>query len=76
MTETQWLEGVCAVAYDKDGEVYDSCYTWETAQTLANEGYKVVAVRNDGNMEKSEIQRICDYEYNIAIDCFGEDHQK
>lgn len=70
------LPGVVAVAYDKNGDEYDACYTWQTAQTIAAEGYRVVAVANDGAMEKEEIQRICNYELTIGIDCFGEDHLK
>ena len=70
------LPGVCAVAYDKEGEEYDACYTWETAQSLAREGYRIVAVANDGSMEKDEIQRICNYENAIAVDCFGESYMK
>lgn len=72
------VEGVCAIAWThEDGaEPYDYCYNWETAQTMANEGYKVQAVSNDGAMDKNEIQRICDYELAAAIDCFGEGHRK
>lgn len=66
----------CAIAYTKDGEYYDACGTWETAQTMANEGYRIVAIANDGAMEKDEIQRICNYEFEAAMDCFGEDHAK
>ena len=43
---------------------------------MANDGYKIVAGANDGSMEKEEIQRICDYENQIAFDCFGEEHKK
>lgn len=71
-----YLEGICAVAFTKDGEEYDQCYTWETAQTMANEGYTVIAIRNDGHMDKREIQNICNYELEVALDCFGEDHLK
>lgn len=68
---------VAIVWTHEDGaEPYDYCYNWETAQTMANEGYKVQAIANDGAMEMEEIQRICDYELSAAIDCFGEDHRK
>ena len=70
------LPGIVAVAFTWDGEPFDYPYNWETAQTLANDGYKIVAVANDGSMEKEEIQRICDYENQIAFDCFGEEHKK
>jgi hypothetical protein len=68
--------GIVAIAWDKNNEPYDYPYNWETAQTMAREGYRIKAIANDGNMEMSEIQRICDYELSIAIDCFGEEHLK
>jgi hypothetical protein len=67
---------VCAIAYRQDGTEYDQCYTWETAQTLANEGYRVIATGDDGHMTKEKIQKLCDYELSIAVDCFGMDHLK
>lgn len=70
------MEDVCAVAYDKGDKEYDSCYSWEAAQTLAQEGYRVVAVAGDGHLSKENIQSMCDYELKIAIDCFGEDYRK
>ena len=69
-------QGVCAIAWDKNNEIYDYPETWETAQTMANEGYRIHAIANDGAMEKDEIQRICNYELENAIDCFGEGHRK
>jgi len=78
VTDQVWhlKQGHVALAYDKDANFYDACYNWESAKTLANEGYRVIAIANDGNMEKEEIQRICDYELAAAIDCFGQDHLK
>ena len=69
-------QGHVALAYDKEANFYDATYNWETAQTLPNEGYRLIAIANDGNMEKEEIQRICNYELAAAIDCFGQDHLK
>ena len=69
-------QGHVALAYDKEANFYDATYNWETAQTLSNEGYRLIAIANDGNMEKEEIQRICNYELAAAIDCFGQDHLK
>ena len=76
--DMQWYlqNGIVAVAFDKEGEYYDGCYNWESAQNLANSGYRLIAIANDGNMEKEEIQRICNYELACAIDCFGQDHLK
>ena len=68
--------GMVALAYDARGEVDDGCFNWEAAQTMANEGYRILAIANDGRMEMSEIQRICDYELKAALDCFGEERQK
>ena len=70
------MPGVCAVAYDKNGDEYDACYTWEAAQTIASEGYKVVACSDDGGITKEGIQKICNYELEIALDCFGKEYQK
>ena len=69
-------EGTVAVAYYKDGTVYDFALNWETAQCLANEGYRLEAVSDDGAMSQEEIQQLCDYEQRIAINCFGEGHRK
>jgi hypothetical protein len=69
-------QGFIAIVWDKNNEVEDYCYTWETAQQFANDGYRIKAIANDGTMEMNEIQRICDYELSAAIDCFGEDHRK
>jgi hypothetical protein len=74
--QTYLQHGFVAVAFDKDGQYYDGIYNWETAQTIAREGYNVVAIANDGNMEKEEIQRICKYELSVALDCFGPEFQK
>ena len=72
----QVLPGVCAITYDKEGEECDRLYTWESAQTMANIGYRVLAVADDGCKSKEDIQAIVDYELRIALDCFGENHQK
>lgn len=66
----------CAIAYHKDGTEYDRCLTWETGQTLANEGYLVVAVADDGQKSMGDMQALFDYELKIALDCFGEGHRK
>jgi hypothetical protein len=67
---------VCAIAYHQDGTEYDRCLTWETGQTLANEGYLVVAVADDGQKSMGDMQAIFDYELKIALDCFGKGHRK
>lgn len=67
--------GVCAVVYEQLSEfslaLYDFALTWETAQTMANEGYRVIAVADDGHMTKDQIQSMCDNENALRADCFG-----
>lgn len=69
---------VCAVVWThEDGaDAYDVCFNWETAQVMSNEGYKVQAIKGDGHLTKEELQKLCDYELESAIDCFGERHRK
>lgn len=65
-----------AMIYDRDGNVIDECWSWETGQVMANDGYRVVAVADDGHMSIADAQSLYDYELRIAIDCFGKEHQK
>lgn len=65
-----------ATAYDATGEVYDYIGTWETAQTYANDGYRVVVHEADGHLSKEALQGLVDRELAAAIDCFGDDHRK
>lgn len=60
-----------AIVLNDAGDPYDVCFNWETAQAMAGE-YTVIALADDGHMSVDEIQRICDYERRIYIDCFGE----
>ena len=70
--------GVCAVVYE-NGIIIDECFNWETAETMASEGYEVVAVGHDlwdngvrvVGKTKQEIQRICDVSLAQYKDCFG-----
>ena len=54
----------------------DRCYTWETGQVYANEGYRVVAVADDRHVTKAEAQALYDNERRNAIDCFGKEWAK
>lgn len=65
-----------ATAYTADGAVYDYIGSWETAQTMANEGYTIVVHQGDGAMDKERIQSLVDREFAAAIDCFGDAHRK
>lgn len=65
-----------ATAYTADGEVYDYIANPETAQTMANEGYRIVIHRGEGRRTKDELQQLVDDELAAAIDCFGSQHRK
>jgi len=60
-----------ADVFDDDGLLHDRCYTWESGQSYANQGYRVVATADDGLTTKDRAQRLYDYEREIAADCFG-----
>ena len=65
---------VVAVIIDpRTGEQYDSAYTWETGQTMAQAGYIVQAVAADGYMSTEDAQRLYDYERALFIDCWGQE---
>lgn len=65
-----------AVALTKSGSVYDYIGNWETAQTLANEGYRIDVLTGDGHLTREELQAMVDRELADAVDCFGPDRQK
>lgn len=62
---------ICAQVLNGAGIPFDSCYTWESAQTYALQGYTVRAIADDGHMSKQEIQDLCDAELERYKDCFG-----
>lgn len=65
-----------ALVYDKAGNPIDECWSWETGQVMANDGYTVIAIADDGHMNIADAQSLYRYELRIAIDCFGEGHRK
>jgi len=67
---------IVGFVFDKNDKLVDLAGTWETCQTLANEGFRIQAIGSDGHMLKEEIQKMCDSELAAAIDCFGEGHRK
>jgi hypothetical protein len=70
--EAEYGQPVVAIVYDADGSVYDHCFNWETAQSMAlSEGYRVEAIADDGSMTKERIQALCDHEKALHDDCFG-----
>lgn len=67
---------IVALVRDSSGQVVDGTYNWETAQTMANEGYRIQVLKGDGHLSKEEFQKMVDYEYEIALDAFGPEHSK
>ena len=65
-----------ATAYTADGAVYDYIGGWETAISMANEGYRIAVHEGDAHLSKDELQRAVDDELAGAIDCFGEGYRK
>lgn len=65
-----------ATAYDAAGEVVDYIGNWETAQTMANEGYRIVVHEGDASRTKEQYQALMDQELENALDCFGPTHRK
>lgn len=59
-----------AVAFE-GGSAHDYAYNWQTAQTMANEGYRMVALADDGILSRDELQRMVDCERELVLDCFG-----
>ena len=82
-------DGAIAVAYEGE-KAYDYPQSWETCQQMAQNGYRVVVVGDDieeglngdgeeyqtTRMDKNSIQKICDYERALILDCFGEEALK
>jgi hypothetical protein len=64
---------IVAVAYDwQTGAEYDRAWTWETGQALALEGYRVVAVADDGEYwNRERCQSLYDAELERWADCYG-----
>ncbi|KMV17566.1 hypothetical protein ACT17_14815 [Mycolicibacterium conceptionense] len=65
-----------ATAYTADGAVYDYVGGWETAISMANEGYRIVVHEGDAHLSKDQLQQAVNDELAGAIDCFGEGHRK
>lgn len=75
-------ETVAVVYSTATGEIIDECFNWETAQNFAAAADQyVVAVADDVftnykgekivSMTKEDIQKMCDRERELFIDCFG-----
>lgn len=65
-------EGAVALVFEPGSFiVHDIALTWETAQTLALEGYSIRAIADDGHMSREDIQKLCDAESARRADCFG-----
>lgn len=64
------VDKVVAVVY-RNNEIYDVTFNWESAQSYAANGDKVVAIWGDGHLTKEECQKMYDYEKECYEDCFG-----
>lgn len=57
-----WAMPVVAIVFSADGSVHDYAFTWETGQSYAQEGYRVIAVADDGPWRTADAQRLYDSE--------------
>lgn len=57
-------------------EIHDYILSWETAQQYAMDGYRIIVINDDRTMTKDELQRLCNSEFDRAIDCFGMEYTK
>lgn len=70
--ERDYGQDVVAVIYNDQGEIWDYAFNWESAQNYAlNNGYRVLAVKDDGSMTIAEQQALYDAERARFNDCFG-----
>lgn len=60
-----------AIVLAEDGKIYDHCFTWESGQSYARDGYVVRATADDGFMTAAEAQSLYNYELEIFSDCFN-----
>lgn len=66
-------EKVVALVYDRETkEVYDRAFNWETAESMAGEGYVVVAIDDDGDYyTKGRINRLLETAMSAYEDLYG-----
>ncbi len=60
-----------AVILESDGTIYDHAWSWETGENYASEGYRVVALTDDGHLTRGEAQAMYDRRLADFVDCFG-----
>lgn len=73
---------IVAEVLNADGSIYDRAFNWQTAQSMALEGYKVRVIADDEwtiggktySMSCADIQALCDAERERFRDCFGLDN--
>lgn len=66
-----------AIVRDSDGIIFDRTYNWQSAQSYAQEGYQVTAIRASSHiMDIEASQRLYEYEKRIHDDCFNPDNYK
>ena len=64
-------DAIVAVVIQDNGEVYDVTFNWETAESMATDGYRVLALTGDGLYKRNELQRVCDSRRAEYRDCYG-----
>lgn len=57
--------------YDRNGNLYDEAWNWQTLESYAMEGYLITVVADDGTYwTRRRIQRLCDDAARNYEDCF------
>ena len=66
-------EKTVALVYDRESkEVYDRAFNWQTADSMANEGYVAVAIDDDGDYyTKDRINRLLETTMTAYEDLYG-----
>lgn len=62
---------IVSVVVQDNGEVYDVTFNWETAESMATDGYRVLALTGDGMYKRNELQHMCDSRRAEYRDCYG-----
>lgn len=72
--EAEYKTTVVAVVLNDDDSIYDHTFNWESGQNYAlSQGYRVVAIADDGHMTKDNAQALYDAERDRYRDCYGID---
>lgn len=69
--ETEWDETVIAIALPTQDQEMDCIFAWETAESMANQGHKIIVLEPDGWLTRRDLQTMCDRSKAAYEDCFG-----